>query len=251
VFAKAPAQEISANRERTGDPRTPHHPRQSRVRGDGNGIGNVWNFDIGAWLTGTEPTVTLISPAVPFAIDIHCATMNATRHDGLKESITGYAPRALVATTGVRVTVLVANADLTMVVSAPTIEFATDCNAARNRAAGQHRPKLQTACDRGRNRAVAVAPVTQLSPVASAPAERVVFLGDTANRVVACSQRAKPKVSRQSCDTVGRGIHRADPQLSLVVGSPAVDRAVARQGAAKRQACDDVRDNQPDARGTN
>src|SRR5687768_9791789 len=166
--------------------------------------------------------------------------MNATSHDALKESIRRHATWALVATAGVRVTVLVANAYLAMAVSAPTIEFTTDRNAARNRAAGHHRPKLQTARHGRRDRAVAVAPVAQLSPVASAPAECLVLFGDTANGVEACAQRAKPKLSRQSRDTVARRIHGADPQLSLVVGSPAVDRAVLRQCAAKRHARDDI-----------
>jgi hypothetical protein len=170
----------------------------------------------------------LISPAVALAVDIHCAAMYATRHDGLKESISRHATRVLVATAGVRVTVLVANAHLTMVVSTPTIELTTDRNAARNRAAGHHRPKLQTARHEGRDRAVAEAPVTYLSPVASAPAESVVLFSDTTNRVEACAQRAKPKVSRQSRDRVSRRIHRSDPELSLVVGPPTVDRAVTR-----------------------
>jgi hypothetical protein len=142
VFAEAPAHEIGVDRERTGDPRAPNQCGQFSVRGDGYRSWKVWNLDISAWLTGSEPTVTLISPAVPFAINIHCAAMDATRHDGLEEAITRHATRALVATAGVGVTVLVANTGLTMVVSAPTIEFTTYRNAARNRAAGHHRPKL-------------------------------------------------------------------------------------------------------------
>jgi hypothetical protein len=160
VLAEAPANEIAAVRERTCDPRAPNHRRQDCVGSNGNWKWKVWNIAISARLTVAEPTIMLISPAVALAADIHRAAMNAARHDGLKESIGRHATRALIATAGVRVTVLVANADLTVVVSAPTIEFTADRNAARNRAAGHHRPKLQTARHRSRNRAVAVAPVT-------------------------------------------------------------------------------------------